>query len=129
MRASETDSAGRTATASLPTVPRFPWSAFTAVLRTTVVVWVLLRLLRLLLAALGLVAGFPPVPYFGGVQTSILLLTVVVGLTLFDARRMNERVFFLDLGLPEVAVGAVSLVAAFLFEILLFVARSNLTGG
>ena len=126
MRASETDSAGRTATASLPTVPRFPWSAFTAVLRTTVVVWVLLRLL---LAALGRVAGFPPVPYFGGVQTSILLLTVVVGLTLFDARRMNERVFFLDLGLPEVAVGAVSLVAAFLFEILLIIARSNLTGG
>lgn len=123
MSASETDKAGRTATASLRTVPRFPWSTFTAVLRTTFVVWIVLRLL---LAALGLVAGFPP---FGGVRTSVLLTMVVVGLTLFDARRMNERVFFLDLGLPEIAVGAVSLVAAFLFEILLFVARSNLTGG
>ncbi len=86
-------------------------------------VWILLRLL---LAALGLMGGFPP---FGGVRTSILLTMVVVGLTLYDARRMNERVFVLDLGLPEVAVGAVSLVSALSCEILLLVARSNLTGG
>ncbi len=95
-------------------------------MRTTFVVWILLRFL---VAALGLVAGLPPPPPFGGVQTSILLVTVVFGLTLYDARRMNERVFFLDLGLSEVAVGAVSLVTALLCEILLFVARSNLTGG
>jgi len=56
-------------------------------------------------------------------------MTTVVGLTLFDARRMNERVFFLNLGLTEVAVGAVSLVSALSCEILLFVGRSNLTGG
>jgi hypothetical protein len=126
MSTSTTDEAGRAATASLQTIPRFPWSAFSAVLRTTVVVWVLLRLL---LAALGLVGGVPPVLYLGGVRTSVLLMTTVVGLTLFDARRMNERVFFLNLGLTEVAVGAVSLVSALSCEILLFVGRSNLTGG
>ena len=92
-------------------------------MRTTFVVWILLRLL---LSALLLVAGYPP---FGGVRTSILLVTVVVGLTLYDARRMNERVFLLDLGLPEVAVGVVSLVTALSLEILLIVARAGLTGG
>ena len=56
-------------------------------------------------------------------------MTVVGGLTLFDARRMNERVLFLNLGLSEVAVGAVSLVSALSCEILLSVARSILTGG
>lgn len=122
MSASEPDSAGRT-TAFLWAVPRFPWSTFTAVLRTTFVVWIVLRLM---LAALGRIGGFPP---FGGVRTSILLTMVVVGLTLYDARRMNERVFFLDLGLPEVAVGAVSLVSALSFEILLFVARTGLASG
>ena len=107
---------------TLNAVPRFPWSTIAVAVRTSIVVWVLLRLL---LAALGLVGGVP----LGGVQTSVLLMTTVVGLTLFDARRMNERVFVLNLGLAEVAVGAVSLVSALSCEILLFVGRSNLTGG
>ena len=112
--------------ATLKAVPRFPWSTIAAVVRTSVVVWVVIRLL---LAALGLVGGVPPALFFGGVRTSVLLMTTVVGLTLFDARRMNERVFVLNLGLAEVAVGAVSLVSALSCEILLFVGRSNLTGG
>ena len=111
---------------TLNAVPRFPWSTIAVAVRTSIVVWVVIRLL---LAALGLVGGVPPALFFGGVRTSVLLMTTVVGLTLFDARRMNERVFFLNLGLTEVAVGAVSLVSALSCEILLFVGRSNLTGG
>ena len=111
---------------TLNAVPRFPWSTIAVAVRTSIVVWVVIRLL---LAALGLVGGVPFALFFGGVRTSVLLMTTVVGLTLFDARRMNERVFVLNLGLAEVAVGAVSLVSALSCEILLFVGRSNLTGG
>jgi hypothetical protein len=101
-------------------------------MRTTFLVWIVLRLMLAAIPPVFALVYGPPftlTPYFGGVRTSVLLTMVVVGLTLFDARRMNERVFFLDLGLPEVAVGAVSLVSTLSCEILLLVARSNLTGG
>ena len=64
----------------------------------------------------------------GGVQSELILVSIAVGLTLFEIRRMNERVFFQDLGLSEVAVGAISLVTVLVCEILLFLAVATPMG-
>jgi len=90
-----------------------------------VAIWVAIRLLASVVRDL---AGRPLSPYLG-IQVEIVLVSLVVGLTLFEIRRMNERVYFQDLGLSEVAVGAISLVTVLVCEVLLFVAFANLMGG
>lgn len=110
---------------TLRAVPSFPWSTIAVVVRTSVAIWVATRLL------VSLVGMFSPdgsFPFLGGVQTELILVSLVVGLTLFELRRMNERVYFQDLGLPEVAVGAISLVTVLVCEILLIVTFANPTG-
>ena len=109
---------------TLRAVPRFPWSTVSVVVRTSVAIWVVTRLLVSLVRVL---ADRPLGPYLG-ILFEIVLVSLVVGLTLFDLRRMNERVFFQDLGLPEVAVGAISLAIVLVCEILLFLAVATPMG-
>jgi len=112
--------------ATLNAVPRFPWSTIAAAVRTSVAIWVVTRLL---VSVVGVLRPNGSFPFLGGVQSELILVSLVVGLTLFDLRRMNERVYFQDLGLSEVAVGAISLVTVLVCEVLLFVAFANLMGG
>jgi hypothetical protein len=123
-RAAEQEGVRRTPR-TLKAVPSFPWSTVSVAVRTAVAIWVATRLL---VSVVRVLAGRPPGPYLG-IQVEIVLVSLVVGLTLFDLRRMNERVYFQDLGLSEVAVGAISLVTVLVCEVLLFVAFANLMGG
>ena len=120
------DRAGPSRTpATLNAVPRFPWGTIAAVVRTAVAIWVAIRLL------VSVVMMFRPnssFPFLGTVQIELILFSIAVGLTLFEIRRMNERVFFQDLGLSEVAVGAISLVTVLVCEILLFLAVATPMG-
>lgn len=116
----------RTTPRTLKAVPSFPWSTVSVTVRTAVAIWVAIRLL------VSVVMMFRPnrsFPFLGTVQIELILFSIAVGLTLFEIRRMNERVYFQDLGLSEVAVGAISLVTVLLCEVLLFVAFANLMGG
>ena len=115
----------RTTPTTLKAVPSFPWSTVSVVVRTSVAIWVAIRLL---LSFVGVLADRPLGPY-PGILFEIVLVSLVVGLTLFDLRRMNERVYFQDLGLSEVAVGAISLVTVLVCEILLFLAVAPPMGG
>jgi hypothetical protein len=83
-----------------------------------VAIWVATRLLA---SVVRVLADRPLGPYLG-ILVEIVLVSLVVGLTLFEIRRMNERVFFQDLGLSEVAVGAISLVTVLVCQILLVLA-------
>ena len=125
-----TKAAGRTGPsrtpATLKTVPSFPWTTVSVVVRTSVAIWVAIRLL---VSVVGVFRRDGSFPFLGGVQTELILLSLVVGLTLFEIRRMNERVYFQDLGLSEVAVGAISLVTVLVCKVLLFMAFANLMGG
>ena len=112
--------------ATLNAVPRFPWSTIAVAVRTSVAIWVVTRLL---VSVVGVLRPNGSFPFLGGVQSELILVSLVVGLTLFDLRRMNERVYFQDLGLSEVAVGAISLATVLVCEVLLFVAFANLMGG
>jgi hypothetical protein len=93
--------------------------------RTTVAIWVAIRLL---VSVVGVLRPNGSFPFLGGVQSELILVSIAVGLTLFEIRRMNERVFFQDLGLPEVAGGAISLVTVLVCEILLFLAVATPMG-
>lgn len=110
---------------TLKAVPSFPWSTVSVAVRTAVAIWVAIRLLA---SVVRVLADRPFGPYLG-IQFEIVLVSLMVGLTLFEIRRMNERVYFQDLGLSEVAVGAISLVTVLVCEVLLFVAFANLMGG
>ena len=124
-RAAEQEGVRRTPR-TLKAVPSFPWSTVSVAVRTAVAIWVATRLL------VSVVMMFRPnssFPFLGTVQIELILFSIAVGLTLFEIRRMNERVFFQDLGLSEVAVGAISLVTVLVCEVLLFVAFANLMGG
>jgi FtsH-binding integral membrane protein len=94
----------------------------TAAARRTALIWLLLRLL---LAAVLLPVGSSPL---GGWKHSIVLVLVTTGLVLYDARRLNERVFAENLGLSERAIASVSLLSAVVLEILLQLARPFLSG-
>ena len=124
-----TRAAGRTGPsrtpATLKTVPSFPWTTVSVVVRTTVAIWVATRLL---VSVVGVFRPDGSFPFLGGVQTELILVSIAVGLTLVELRWMNERVFFQDLGLPEVAVGAISLAIVLVSEILLFLAVATPMG-
>jgi hypothetical protein len=124
-RAAEQEGVRRTPR-TLKAVPGFPWSTVSVVVRTSVAIWVAIRLL---VSVVGVFRRDGSFPFLGGVQTELILLSLVVGLTLFEIRRMNERVYFQDLGLSEVAVGAISLVTVLVCKVLLFMAFANLMGG
>ena len=123
-----TRAAGRTGPsrtpATLKTVPSFPWTTVSVVVRTSVASWVATRLL---VSVARVLADRPLGPYLG-MLFEIVLVSLVVGLTLFEIRRMNERVYLQDLGLSDLAVGAVSLALVLVCEILLIVTFANLTG-
>lgn len=110
---------------TLKAVPSFPWSTVSVTVRTAVAIWVAIRLLA---SVVGMFRPNRSFPFLGTVQIELILFSIVVGLTLFEIRRMNERVFFQDLGLSEVAVGAISLVTVLLCQILLFLAVATPTG-
>ena len=89
------------------------------IVRSSAVLWILVRLL----------ISFPPLGfYFDGFRVTVVIIAVVVGLQLYHARRVNERIFSENLGFPEpvVAVGAFLTAAA--GEALLHVARNSLGG-
>lgn len=94
----------------------------TAAVRRTALTW---SLVRLLVAAVRFLGGLSPL---GGWKHSIVLVLVATGLVLYDARRLNERVFAENLGLSEPAIAIVSLLSAVLLEILLQLARQLLSG-
>ncbi|MEJ2547432.1 MAG: hypothetical protein P8125_06390 [Gemmatimonadota bacterium] len=96
----------------------------TAAVRRTALIWLLLRLLLALVLAASPLGRGP----LGGWKHSIVLVLVATGLVLYDARRLNERVFAENLGLSERAIAVVSLLSALLLEILLQVARPFLSG-
>jgi hypothetical protein len=110
---------------TLKAVPSFPWSTVSVTVRTAVAIWVAIRLLA---SVVGMFRPNRSFPFLGTVQIELILFSIVVGLTLFEIRRMNERVFFQDLGLSEVAVGAISLVTVLLCQILLFLAVATPMG-
>ena len=110
---------------TLKAVPSFPWSTVSVTVRTAVAIWVAIRLLA---SVVGMFRPNRSFPFLGTVQIELILFSIVVGLTLFEIRRMNERVFFQDLGLSEVAVGAISLVTVLVCEILLFLAVATPMG-
>ena len=111
---------------TLKAVPSFPWSTVSVTVRTAVAIWVAIRLL---VSVVGMFRPNRSFPFLGTVQIELILFSIVVGLTLFEIRRMNERVYFQDLGLSEVAVGAISLVTVLVCKFLLFMAFANLMGG
>jgi len=111
---------------TLKAVPSFPWSTVSVTVRTAVAIWVAIRLLA---SVVGMFRPNRSFPFLGTVQIELILFSIVVGLTLFEIRRMNERVYFQDLGLSEVAVGAISLVTVLVCKFLLFMAFANLMGG
>ncbi|MEJ2481621.1 MAG: hypothetical protein P8049_00455 [Gemmatimonadota bacterium] len=96
----------------------------TAAIRRTALIWLLLRLLLALVLAASPFGRGP----LGGWRHSIVLVLVAMGLVLYDARRLNERVFAENLGLSERAIAVVSLLSAVLLEILLQFARPFLSG-
>ena len=110
---------------TLKAVPSFPWSTVSVTVRTAVAIWVAIRLLA---SVVGMFRPNRSFPFLGTVQIELILFSIVVGLTLFEIRRMNERVFFQDLGLSEVAVGAISLVTVLVCQILLFLAVATPMG-
>lgn len=109
----------RTTPTTLKAVPSFPWSTVSVVVRTSVAIWVAIRLL---VSFVGVFRPDGSIPFLGGIQVELILVSIALGLTLFEIRRMNERVFFQDLGLSEVAVGAISLVTVLVCQILLVLA-------
>ena len=125
MRRAAEQEGGRRTPRTLKAVPSFPWSTVSVVVRTAVAIWVAIRLL---VSVVGVFRPNGSFPFLGGVQSELILVSIAVGLTLFEIRRMNERVFFQDLGLSEVAVGAISLVTVLVCQILLFLAVATPMG-
>ena len=97
--------------------PRFPWSVPFGAFRSAAALWVLLRLL----------IRFPPLGvHFDGFRVTVVVISVVVGLQLLHARRVNERVFSENLGFSEPLVALIAFVTATAGEVLLEIARSSL---
>jgi uncharacterized membrane protein len=97
--------------------PRIPFSIPIGVVRSTALLWLLLRLLTSV-AAFGL--------YLGGLRVTVAVILVTVGLVLYQARRTNERLFAENMGIPEWALGIIALLTATTAEILLWAARTSL---
>jgi hypothetical protein len=91
-----------------------------AAIRRTALIWLLLRLL---LGTVLFLAGLRPL---GGWKHSLVVVLLTAALVVYDARRMNERVFAENLGISERAIAAVSLLSAVLLEIVVQVARRQI---
>lgn len=100
----------------LRSTPRFPFSVLSGVIRSAAVLWILVRLL----------ASFPPLFVdFDGLRVTAVIIVLVVGLQLYVARRVNERVFSENLGISEPVVAAIAFLTATAGEALLQVARNS----
>ena len=102
---------------SLEAARRVAFSVVAATIRRTTLMWVLLRLL---LAFVSVLSGVSPL---GGWRHSITAVLVTAAFVVYDARRLNERVFAENMGISERAVAAIYLLFAVLLEILLLAAR------
>lgn len=97
-------------------IPRYPWSVPFGAFRSAAVLWILIRLL----------ISFPPLEvHFDGFRVTVVVISVVVGLQLYHARRVNERVFSENLGFSEPVVAVIAFLTATAGEELLQVAGTS----
>jgi len=88
----------------------------TGIFRSAAVLWILVRLL----------ISFPPLGvHFAGFRVTVVVIAVVVGLQLYHARRVNERIFTEDLGFPEAVGAGIAFLTATTGEVLLHLARDS----